>query len=102
MATVKLSVDDPEFVEKIIFEVKSQGIFDSFRKACLADVGELKLRGQWLENFWLNNIPDTQPAYQNLHSRVEDSVQKFLNRQVWTPETNKNKLREEMRYSIIR
>jgi COMPASS (Complex proteins associated with Set1p) component shg1 len=83
MTTVKLSVDDPEFVEKIIYEVKSQGHFDRIRRECLADV-------------------DTQPAFQNLHSRVEDSVQKFLNRQVWTPETNKNKLREEMRYNIIR
>ena len=83
MTTTKLSVDDPEFVDKIIFEVKSQGHFDAFRKECLADV-------------------DTQPTFQNLHSRVEDSVQKFLNRQVWTPETNKNRLREDMRYNIVR
>ncbi|KAL7042369.1 hypothetical protein ACKWTF_001114 [Chironomus riparius] len=82
MATYKLS--DPEFVDKIILEVKSQGHFDTFRKECLADV-------------------DTQPAYQNLHSRVEDTVQRFLNRQVWTPELkNKNRLREEMRLNIIR
>jgi len=80
---LNLSVHDPEFVDKIIFEVKSQGHFDSFRKECLSDV-------------------DTQPAYQNLHSRVEDSVQRFLNRQVWTPETNKIRLREDMRSSIIR
>jgi hypothetical protein len=80
----KLSVDDPDFVSKIIFEVKSQGHFDAFRKECLADV-------------------DTQPAFQNLHSRVEDSVQKFLSRQVWTPELkNKIKLREDMRYNIVR
>lgn len=38
MATIKLSVDDPAFVEKIIFEVKAQGHFDGFRKECLADV----------------------------------------------------------------
>lgn len=50
MTSLKLSVDDPEFVEKIIFEVKSQGHFDTFRKECLADV-------------------DTQPAFQNLHTR---------------------------------
>ncbi|XP_070509333.1 biorientation of chromosomes in cell division protein 1-like 1 [Chironomus tepperi] len=82
MAAYKLS--DPEFVDKIILEVKSQGHFDTFRKECLADV-------------------DTQPAYQNLHSRVEDTVQRFLNRQVWTPEIkNKNRLREEMRMNIIR
>jgi L-ascorbate metabolism protein UlaG (beta-lactamase superfamily) len=80
----KLSVHDPDFVEKIIFEVKSHGHFDFFRKECLADV-------------------DTQPAFQNLHSRVEDSVQKFLSRQVWTPELkNKIKLREDMRYNIVR
>lgn len=83
MTTPKLSVADPEFVDKIIFEVKRQGHFDAFRKECLADV-------------------DTQPAFQNLHSRVEDSVQKYLNRQVWTPETQKNKLREDMRHNIIR
>lgn len=83
MTTPKLSVADPEFVDKIIFEVKRQGHFDAFRKECLADV-------------------DTQPAFQNLHSRVEDSVQKYLNRQVWTPETQKNKLREDMRYNIVR
>lgn len=40
MSTLKLSVSDPEFVDKIIFEVKSQGHFDMFRKECLADVGE--------------------------------------------------------------
>lgn len=83
MTTPKLSVSDPDFVNKIIFEVKSQGHFDGFRKECLADV-------------------DTQPSFQNLHSRVEDSVQNFLNRQVWTPETNKNRLREDMRYNIVR
>lgn len=83
MTTPKLSVSDPEFVDKIIFEVKRQGHFDAFRKECLADV-------------------DTQPAFQNLHSRVEDSVQKYLNRQVWTPETQKNKLREDMRHNIVR
>lgn len=40
MTALKLSVDDPEFVDKIIFEVKSQGHFDLFRKECLADVGK--------------------------------------------------------------
>lgn len=102
MTTVKLSVDDPEFGEKIIYEVKSQGHFDSFRKACLADVGEFLLRFHQIIDLMDYFPVDTQPAYQNLHSRVEDSVQKFLNRQVWTPETNKNKLREEMRFNIVR
>lgn len=109
MTTVKLSVDDPEFVEKILYEVKKQGHFDSFRKACLADVGELlKNAINFPDRYFLKlshfnpmTSTDTQPAFQNLHSRVEDSVQKFLNRQVWTSETNKNKLREEMRHHII-
>lgn len=83
MTATNLSVHDPEFMDKIIFEVKSQGHFDAFRKECLADV-------------------DTQPAYQNLQSRVEDSVQSFLNRQVWTPETNRTRLREDMKSSIVR
>lgn len=131
MSTLKLSVADPEFVDKIIFEVKSQGHFDMFRKECLADVGELRrfirkstekylakvkchifrpwpspliefLVYMFIFHTFSINSADTQPAYQNLHSRVEDSVQKFLNRQVWTPDTNKNRLREEMRHNIIR
>lgn len=70
MANQKLDVNDPEFVDKIslfdnyrfikfllihlinsVFEVKSSGHFDAFRKECLSDV-------------------DINPAYQNLHSRV--------------------------------
>lgn len=70
MANQKLSVNDPEFVDKIsknrifndfqffilifkslVYEVKSSGHFDTFRKECLSDV-------------------DINPAYQNLHSRV--------------------------------
>lgn len=66
-----------------VFEVKSSGHFDAFRKDCLSDV-------------------DINPAYQNLHTRVEDSVQKFLNRQVYTPDMSKIRLREEMRNNIIR
>uniref|UniRef100_A0A1A9WY37 BOD1/SHG1 domain-containing protein n=1 Tax=Glossina brevipalpis TaxID=37001 RepID=A0A1A9WY37_9MUSC len=72
---------DTQFVEKIVHEVKSQGVFDEFRKDSMADV-------------------DTKPAYQNLRKRVEDSVKKFLAQQKWTPEINKNQLREKLRRHI--
>ncbi|XP_061397654.1 biorientation of chromosomes in cell division protein 1-like 1 [Musca vetustissima] len=72
---------DVSLVEKIVHEVKSQGVFDEFRKDSMADV-------------------DTKPAYQNLRQRVEKSVKKFLSEQTWTPETNKNQLREKLRRHI--
>ncbi|XP_005184275.2 biorientation of chromosomes in cell division protein 1-like 1 isoform X1 [Musca domestica] len=72
---------DASLVEKIVHEVKSQGVFDEFRKDSMADV-------------------DTKPAYQNLRQRVEKSVKKFLSEQTWTPEMNKNQLREKLRRHI--
>lgn len=63
-------------------QVKSQGLFDQFRRECLADV-------------------DTRPAFQNLRQLVENTVNKFLSKQEWTPETNKNQLREKLRKNII-
>lgn len=73
---------DASLVEKIVHEVKSQGVFDEFRKDSMADV-------------------DTKPAYQNLRQRVEKSVKKFLSEQTWTPEMNKNQLREKLRRHIV-
>ncbi|XP_001649413.2 biorientation of chromosomes in cell division protein 1-like 1 [Aedes aegypti] len=75
--------DDPTFIDAIVHEVKSQGLFDQFRKECLADV-------------------DTKPAYQNLRQRVESSVSKFLSQQKWTDNIrHKNQLREKLRKNII-
>lgn len=73
---------DVQLVEKICHEVKSQGVFDEFRRDSMADV-------------------DTKPAYQNLRQRVETSVEKFLSETKWTPETNKNQLREKLRRHIV-
>ncbi|XP_050310279.1 biorientation of chromosomes in cell division protein 1-like 1 [Anthonomus grandis grandis] len=72
---------DPRLIEQIVYELKSQGIFDQFRRECIADV-------------------DTKPAYQNLSQRVETSVMNFLNKQAFTEELNKNQLREQLRKNI--
>lgn len=61
--------------------VKSEGLFDQFRRECLADV-------------------DTKPAYQNLQHRVETSVRSFLDDQNWSSQMNKNQFRERLRKLI--
>lgn len=73
--------DNTKLIDSIVCEVKSQGVFDQFRRECMADV-------------------DTKPAYQNLRQRVESSVSNFLNEQDWKPELNKNQLRERLRRNI--
>ncbi|KAI5715651.1 hypothetical protein M8J77_020080 [Diaphorina citri] len=75
------SVHEDE-IEKIINEVKSQGVFDEFRRDCISDV-------------------DTKPAYQNLKSRVETSVQKFLEKLKFDSNLNKNVVRENLRKHVI-
>lgn len=72
---------DSLLIDKIVYELKSQGIFDQFRKECIADV-------------------DTKPAYQNLRQRVEGSVSGFLSKQKWSSDMNKNQVREMLRKNI--
>ncbi|XP_075231167.1 uncharacterized protein LOC142330030 isoform X2 [Lycorma delicatula] len=72
---------DPTLVDKIVCQLKSQGIFDQFRKECISDV-------------------DTKPAYQNLRQRVDGSVAGFLANQEWKPDLNKNQLRESLRKHV--
>lgn len=72
---------DTVLVDQIVYELKSQGIFDQFRKECIADV-------------------DTKPAYQNLRQRVEGSVTGFLRKQTWNADMNKNQVREMLRKNI--
>lgn len=69
-------------MDNIVGKVKSQGIFDQFRKECMADV-------------------DTKPAYQNLKQRVESTVANFLSSQEWRPDLNKIQLREKLRKNIV-
>lgn len=70
-----------ELVNDIVNKVKSQGLFDQFRKECGADV-------------------DTKPAYQNLKEKVEVAVETFLSSQEWRPDVNKIQLREKLRKNI--
>ncbi|KPJ10012.1 Biorientation of chromosomes in cell division protein 1-like [Papilio machaon] len=82
MAHLQYLPGDPRLVDQLVYELKSKGIFDQFRKDCIADV-------------------DTRPAYQNLRQRVENSVTTFLSRQCWQPDLNKNQLREKLRKHIL-
>ncbi|XP_066277296.1 biorientation of chromosomes in cell division protein 1-like 1 isoform X2 [Branchiostoma lanceolatum] len=72
---------DPALINNIVDHLKSQGLFDQFRRDCLGDV-------------------DTKPAYQNLRSRVETYVSNFLGNQKWEPSLNKNQLRNNLRHQI--
>ncbi|XP_049880523.1 biorientation of chromosomes in cell division protein 1-like 1 [Pectinophora gossypiella] len=82
MAHLQYMPGDPRLVDQLVCELKSKGIFDQFRKECIADV-------------------DTRPAYQNLRQRVESSVATFLSRQIWKPDLNKNQLREKLRKHLL-
>ncbi|XP_041368350.1 serine/arginine repetitive matrix protein 2-like [Gigantopelta aegis] len=75
------ATDSTGSVKEIVSKIKSQGIFDQFRKECLADV-------------------DTKPAYQNLRQRVESYVARFLSTQKWSSKLNKNQLRNNLRKQI--
>uniref|UniRef100_A0A182T2Q8 BOD1/SHG1 domain-containing protein n=1 Tax=Anopheles maculatus TaxID=74869 RepID=A0A182T2Q8_9DIPT len=82
-SSVAIMIDDPHFIDAMVQELKSQGLFDQFRKECLADV-------------------DTKPAYQNLRQRVEGTVNKFLGQQEWSDNIRyKNQLRDQLRKNII-
>uniref|UniRef100_A0A670Y9L1 BOD1/SHG1 domain-containing protein n=1 Tax=Pseudonaja textilis TaxID=8673 RepID=A0A670Y9L1_PSETE len=58
----------PELVSLILNRLKSQGLFDQFRRDCLADV-------------------DTKPAYQNLRQRVDNFVSNHLATHTWILQT---------------
>jgi len=79
--TGELDLEDPQLEEKLVNELKAQGIFDQFRQDCLSDV-------------------DTKPAYQNLRVRVDKSVSSYLSKTTWRPTLNKNQLRNQLRKYI--
>uniref|UniRef100_A0A8B9ZJZ3 BOD1/SHG1 domain-containing protein n=1 Tax=Anas platyrhynchos TaxID=8839 RepID=A0A8B9ZJZ3_ANAPL len=72
-----------QLVSMIVSHLKSQGLFDQFRRDCLADV-------------------DTKPAYQNLRQRVDNFVSNHLATHTWSPHLNKNQLRNNIRQQVLK
>ncbi|XP_037282665.2 uncharacterized protein LOC119175793 isoform X2 [Rhipicephalus microplus] len=77
----ELPPGDPNLTASIVSHLKSRGLFDKLRRDCLGDV-------------------DTKPAYLNLKQRIEGYITKFLSTQTWTPDMNKNHVRDIMRREI--
>uniref|UniRef100_A0AAV2MIE0 Biorientation of chromosomes in cell division protein 1-like 1 n=1 Tax=Knipowitschia caucasica TaxID=637954 RepID=A0AAV2MIE0_KNICA len=77
-----LAPGDPQLVSMIVNHLKTQGLFDQFRRECLADV-------------------DTKPAYLNLKQRVDNFVSNHLSNHTWSPQLNKNQLRNNIRQLVL-
>ncbi|CAI6367973.1 unnamed protein product [Macrosiphum euphorbiae] len=75
-----LGVEDVVFM--LLETLKSNGTFDEIRRHCITDI-------------------DAKPTYQNWKQRIESNVNKFLSKQKYTPELNKNTVRERLRKHLL-
>ncbi|CAG9760947.1 unnamed protein product [Ceutorhynchus assimilis] len=74
-------IDQSRLTEEVISDIKSQGLYDQFRRECVSDA-------------------DMKPAYRNLKLRVESNVMSFLDDITFSADLNKIQLRELLRKHI--
>jgi len=109
---VEYAPGDPMLIKNIVSLLKSQGVFDQFRKECISDVDTkvsfaiifnsylLTIYSVYYDRVLSNWISSFQPAYQNLCHRVDGRVESYLSDTKWGPDLNKNQLRENIRKHI--
>ncbi|XP_050436928.1 biorientation of chromosomes in cell division protein 1-like 1 [Adelges cooleyi] len=78
--------DNVHSVEEVVFvlleTLKANGTFDEFRRDCVSNI-------------------DAKPTFQNWKQRIESNINKFLSKINYTPELNKNSIRERLRKHLF-